>query len=159
MGVRKILSLIVLMLLMGVLTSCGGEGGSATATPAAEPSEVPPTAEPTEAAQEEPTERVDMVRGNVFIDKKELQVMESDPVQLSLSLAGNLPTPCHQLQYEVSGAEEEGEIRVEVWSVAPADQECIQVLEAFEESISLGTAKEGSFSVFVNGEEVGQVDL
>ena len=159
MGVRKIIFVFGLMLLMIVLAACAGEMGSATATPVPEPTEAPTTAVPTQGAQEEPTEGVEMVRGNVFIDKKNLQVMESDPVQLSLSLEGNLPTPCHQLEYEVTGADESGDIRVEVWSVAPADQECIQVLEAFEENISLGTATEGSFTVFVNGEEVGQVDL
>ncbi|MFP3854110.1 MAG: hypothetical protein ACLFWD_07430 [Anaerolineales bacterium] len=127
------------------LAACAGVAG--VDTPA------PPEPQP------EPTEGGAMGRGNIFVDVTEVRVMESFPVQLSLHLEGNLPTPCHQLVYEVSGADEQGVITVEAWSEAPADQECIQVLEPFEENIPLGTAEEGSFTIMLNGEEVGSVDL
>jgi hypothetical protein len=89
----------------------------------------------------------------------ELQVKESEPVQLALHLQGNLPTPCHQLKYRISGADNEGNIRVEAWSEAPADQDCIQVLQALDETIELRIAQEGVFTILLNGEEVGTVDL
>ena len=136
--------LAALLLTLG-LAACAG----------ADVVETPALPEP----QPQPTKGSAMVEGNVFIDVAEVQVMESFPVQLSLHLEGNLPTPCHQLKYEVSGADEQGIIRVEAWSGAPADQACIQVLEPFEENIPLGTAEEGSFTIMLNGEQVGSVDL
>lgn len=124
------------------LGACAGNGAGSSPTPG-------PTEEPPQGA---------MARGRVYLDEIELLVMESYPIQLAVHLEGDLPTPCHTLQWGASGADEEGNIRVEVYSEAPTELECIQVLEPFEETVQLGTVESGTFTVFVNGEEIGTVD-
>lgn len=98
----------------------------------------------------------DLERGEVQIDEMELMIMESYPVQISLHLKGNLPTPCHQLRVKVSEADEEGKVQIEVYSVADPEEMCAQVLEPFEENIPLGSYKEEGVSFYVNGEKVGE---
>jgi hypothetical protein len=93
------------------------------------------------------------------VDTTEILIRESAPVQLVLHIKGNLPTPCHQLNYQISKADEAGNIEVELWSEALLGQDCIQVLEPFEQDIVLGSAEQGSFTIFVNGEEVGSIDI
>ncbi len=90
------------------------------------------------------------------IEEMELMVMESWPVQISLHLKGNLPTPCHQLRAKISEVDEEGKVHIEVYSLADPEQMCAQVLEPFEENIPLGSYKEEGVSFYVNGEKVGE---
>ncbi len=97
-------------------------------------------------------------RGEVFIDTTDLLVLESYPVQINLVLQGNLPTPCHQLRIVVNQPDEQNRILVNVYSVTDPEQVCIQVLEGFEVTYSLGSYPSGNYTVLVNGEEVGQFD-
>jgi len=99
-----------------------------------------------------------LVRGEVFIDKSEILLLESYPVQVMLSLQGSLPTPCHFLRVKVSEPDEKNRIQVEVYSLSKPDEICIQVLEAFEVNIPLGSYTGGMFSVWVNEEKVGEFD-
>ncbi len=98
-----------------------------------------------------------MIRGNVFIEGKDLLVLESFPPQFVLHLTGALPTPCHQLRAEVSEPDEQNIIKVDVYSITDPDQICIQVLEPFEKDIPLGSFTSGKYSVLVNGEKVGEI--
>jgi hypothetical protein len=84
--------------------------------------------------------------------------MESYPIQVALRLQGELPTPCHSLQWSVEEANEDREISVDVFSLAPTTGDCIQVLEPFEEAIQLGSYQGGRHTVLVNGEQVGDFD-
>lgn len=132
---------LVPCLALGVaLAACGGLPGDAKVGPGAGP----PTGE-------------DGVRGPVYLDETELLVMESYPVQAALRLKGQLPTPCHQLRWQVADPAA-GAIEVEVYSIAPLGPDCIQVLEAFEETIPLGAIAGGPYAVTVNGEVVGRID-
>ena len=101
---------------------------------------------------------VDLTRGNVYIDEASLIIRESFPPQISLALAGNLPTPCNQLRVAISAPDSENKINAEVYSVMDPDQVCIEVLEPFEEQIDLGTFPTGHYSVWVNGELTGEFD-
>lgn len=94
--------------------------------------------------------------GPVYINGTELMLMESFPVQVALTVRGELPTPCHVLEYTVSEPDDQNRIQVEMWSQAPAEQECIQVLEAFEENVPIGEFEEGEYEVYLNGERVAQ---
>ncbi|MCW5877000.1 MAG: hypothetical protein KIS85_08990 [Anaerolineales bacterium] len=96
--------------------------------------------------------------GAVFVDRADLLVMESFPVQVALMVSGNLPTPCHTLHYEVAEADAENRIRVMMWSEADPAAMCAQVLQPFEESvrISMEGAGDGTYSVWLNGELVGE---
>lgn len=98
-------------------------------------------------------------KGNVYLDSTEIVLRESYPVQAALVLRGSLPTPCHALTVEVAEPDEENRIMVEAFSSADPDQVCIQVLEPFEETVELGQFTDGTYSVWVNGEPVGEIEL
>lgn len=97
-------------------------------------------------------------RGNVFIQEASLLIRESYPVQIALNLKGDLPTPCNQLRVEIGAPDSNNSINIDVYSVAKPDMMCTQVLKPFEENVNLGTFPSGHYSVFVNGESVGEFD-
>lgn len=98
-------------------------------------------------------------RGEADIDSQEILILESFPPQFRLQMTGALPTPCHQLRAVVHEPNDQNEIHVEIYSVVDPNTTCIQVLEAFEASIPLGSNLEaGSYTVFVNGELVGEIN-
>ena len=97
-------------------------------------------------------------RGNVFIDSSELLILESYPVQIMLVLKGNLPTPCNQLRVATNPPDKQNQIYVEVYSVILPDQMCAQVLEPFEANVGLGSFSAGHYSIWVNGEMIGEFD-
>jgi hypothetical protein len=100
----------------------------------------------------------DLTRGNIYINESSLVIRESYPPQISLSISGDLPTPCNQLRAEVSPPDQENNIKVDVYTVIDPDKVCIQVLEPFEENIDLGTFPTGHYAVWVNGEKAGDFD-
>jgi inhibitor of cysteine peptidase len=131
------LPFVVLLVAVFVVAACGG---------AAEPTLDPP---PDEGA---------MIRDVIMINSADVLVMESFPVQVSVALAGDLPTPCHFFRAAVSAPNADNEIHLDVYSEIPLGNTCIAVLEPFEESVSLdleGLA-DGDYTVWVNGEQVGE---
>jgi hypothetical protein len=62
------------------------------------------------------------------------------------------------LRVAVSDPDELNRINIEVYSVADADVICVQVLEPFEETVSLGSFASGTYQVYINGEEIGEFD-
>lgn len=97
-------------------------------------------------------------KGNIFIDSAEILILESYPVQIVLSLQGNLPTPCHQLRVDAQAPDEQNRIYVEAYSVSDPNAICIQVLKPFDASTPLGSFPSGHYTVWVNGEKVGEFD-
>lgn len=134
--------MISFLALASVLAACGA-GLAATSEPG-------PTATP------DPSERQ---RGPVYVDRHEVLVLESYPVQLVLHVVGNAPTPCHEVLWDVEGPDSEGSIRVDLYSEADPNEACIQVLESFEVRIPLGSFTSGNLSVWLNGEAAGEVTL
>jgi len=112
----------------------------------------PPATNPLEPLPDEAS----MSRGEVSITAQELLIMESYPLQVALLIKGTLPTPCHNLRVEVSEPDIQNIIAVEAYSLVDPDQNCIQVLESFDENIPLGSYPDGSYTVTLNGEEVGE---
>jgi hypothetical protein len=94
----------------------------------------------------------------VFIEEKGVLVRESYPPQISLSMSGNLPTPCNELRVQAGEPDEKNNIQVEAYSVADPNMMCTQVLKPFQASIDLGTFPSGHYSVYVNGELAGEFD-
>lgn len=97
-------------------------------------------------------------RGNIFIEESGLLIRESYPPQIVLGISGNLPTPCHQLRAEISDPDADNKIHVEIYTVVDPAVMCTQVLQPFQENIELGTFPSGHYSVWVNGELVGEFD-
>lgn len=105
-----------------------------------------------------PGETKDTEPGQVYISNADILIMESFPVQVSLSVSGELPSPCHQLVSEVETPDKENRIHVNVESRAESDEACIQVLEAFSTQLSIDMqgARNGIYSVWLNGEMIGE---
>jgi hypothetical protein len=116
---------------------------------------------PTEPLDDDSSNRPPVVgtQGPVFVDASQILVLESFPVQLELDLEGNLPTPCHELRWSVEDPDEQGRIMVVVYSVSDPELNCIQVLHPFNEQIPLGSFTDGTYSVYLNGELVDEVEL
>ncbi len=140
-------------------------------SPVARPNTLPPDAPVTSPPQNDaiPMETPDMpyapkpndtnlTRGNVFINESGLLIRESFPPQITLSLSGDLPTPCHELRVDVQEPDSENKINAEVYSVVDPDLVCIQVLEPFQANIDLGTFPTEHYTVWVNGEMVAEFD-
>lgn len=99
--------------------------------------------------------------GSVFLNlaESDILLLESYPVQVKLVLRGDLPTPCNQLRVKVSEPDAQNRIQVEVYSVIDPNVICIQVIQPFETQITLGSFTSGKFTVYVNGEYLGEFTL
>ncbi len=100
-----------------------------------------------------------MTRGPVFIDEVELVILESFPVQIELVIRGALPTPCASLEWLVEAPDDQGRILVEAFSLQDPAIDCIQVLQEMEERLAIGSYSEGFYSVWLNGELVGEFEI
>lgn len=141
-------NLFVLSIFLGlVLAACAGADSPVTLQPG-DPQPVPTATR----------DLGDMQEGPVFIDSANLLIMESYPVQINLHLVGNLPTPCHQFQAEVAAPDSENQIKVRVYSLVNPAVMCTQVLQPFDETVPIPMtgAADGNYSVWVNGELVGE---
>jgi hypothetical protein len=100
---------------------------------------------------------VEMVRGTVFIEGMSVISPESYNEQATIMVQGYLPTPCNVFSADVSAPNENGEIQVDAYSLVPGGEACIDVIQDFTSEIPLGQLPPGSYSVWVNGEKVGDV--
>lgn len=96
--------------------------------------------------------------GNVYLESTELLILESYPIQVNLYISGNLPTPCNQLRVMINDPDMDNRIYIDVYSVSDPDKMCVQVLEPFDSTISLGSFSPGHNEVYVNGELIGEFD-
>ena len=96
-------------------------------------------------------------RESLFLDVKGLSTLESSPVQFMLLLQGNLPTPCHKLRIAVSPPDANNNINVDVYTLTDPALACIQSLEPFEVSFSLGSYPTGLYTVILNGEVLATI--
>jgi hypothetical protein len=103
-------------------------------------------------------EDINFSRGNIFIEEKGLLIRESYPPQIALGISGNLPNPCHELRAVIGEPDAEKKINVEVYTVVDPNMMCTAVLKPFSETIELGNFLSGHYSVWVNGEMVGEFD-
>jgi hypothetical protein len=101
-----------------------------------------------------------LTRDQVYLElaTSQLVIMESMPIQIMAVVAGNLPDPCHVLRVKVTAADASGRINLEAYSLADTSAACSTELEPFTATIPLGTYSGGHFSVYVNGELLGEFD-
>lgn len=153
--IRKLF--VFLMIGMLVLTACARLSGSTS------PDE--PTSNEDQPAGEAPASPLDPIpgeatlsRGEATISESEVLVAESYPPQIFLSLKGTLPTPCHHLRAKLEKPDSQNRIMVEVYSLYDPGEICIQVIEEFETSLPLGSYADGAYTIWVNGEQVGEFE-
>ena len=150
---KNLPALIVMFFALSACTPAATEPGmdepvtNETAMP--QPSEPIPTPSPVDS---------NPVRGNAYLDSAELLTLESFPLQFTLVLKGNLPTPCHQLRVSVSTPDGNNKILVEVYSLSSPDAICAQVLQPFSQNIPLGSFPSGHYTLWVNGEQVAEFE-
>lgn len=99
-----------------------------------------------------------LMRGSVFLNEVSLVIRLSYPPQVSLSISGDLPTPCHELRAEIAAPNSEYKILVNAFSVVDTNIACTQVLRPFQEYINLGTFPPRHYSVWVNDKLAGEFD-
>lgn len=109
---------------------------------------------------ETPTNTTDpnLEQGPVYINSVDLLVAESYPVQPRLHITGDLPTPCHQFRADVAAPNAQNQIHVTAYSLSDPSLMCAQMLEPFDENVAIpmAGAADGSYSVYLNGELVGE---
>ncbi|MFZ6031313.1 MAG: T9SS type A sorting domain-containing protein [Chloroflexota bacterium] len=95
----------------------------------------------------------------VEIDASEVSLARDTKATVALHLVGTLPNPCYQLRVLVREPGKEGRLNVVVYSVANPEKVCIQVLQPFEETVLLDSLPAGTYTVYVNDTELGQVEV
>lgn len=136
-------------LLLALLAACAPAGPEPTPTP-----ETPPLIHPYAPRPGDS----ELARGDIFLDSAELLILESYPVQINLVLKGNLPTPCHELRVSAAEADSKNRILVDAYALADPEAVCVQMLQPFEATIPLGSFPAGHYTVWVNGEKIGEFD-
>ncbi len=101
----------------------------------------------------------DLNRANAITSSIYLAFSDSVPAEVLLHISGYLPTPCHELRISVPTPDEDGDLFVEVYSVTKPNQDCEQVLRAYDITINLGSYPTGSYWVWVNGGKIGNFDF
>jgi len=158
---HKILVLFGLCLLFLALAACAGLSEPVATEPTFDPSEpVSSDGQPVGEAPFSPLDPIPgeetMRRGEVVIGKSEVLVMESYPLQVMLSIQGTLSTPCHHLRAKVEKPDIENRIQVELYSLVDPNEICVQILEDFETNLPLGSYPDGSYTIWLNGIQVGE---
>jgi len=88
-----------------------------------------------------------MKQGKVFIDTVDF---END----TLTISGNLPTPCHKLRAEISDMKfTDQKINISIYSLKDEDLICIQSLAPFNLIVPLELTQVGTYSVVINNEK------
>lgn len=155
--------LLVLSIILGLwLTACGGANvpDDDTQPQQNEESKEPIIVKPGDDLLGDPDSgQAEWLRENALVQNAQLIVMESYPIQVTLEIEGELPTPCHRLMVHFNEPDSDNKLEVEVYSLVHPSEICIQVIEPFSERISFPTEiiGFGSYSVFVNGTFVGSI--
>jgi hypothetical protein len=149
--------MFALLLVFAFLAACSPAGPVTNpGTGSNNDQNIPTSSEDPQAPGKVPHVNDKLQPGNVFIDETQLLIMESFPPQFNLVIRGNLPTPCHQLRIIQNDPDDQNRINIEVISLVDPDEMCIQVIQPFEEVVSLGSYADGSYTVLINGEKVGE---
>ncbi len=98
-----------------------------------------------------------LVRGEAFVLNTDVLSLESFPVQFTIVLKGNLPTPCHQLRVATMVQDDEQKIVVDVYSVFDSNELCAEVIQEFEVNIPLGSFPGKQYTIWVNGIQVAEI--
>jgi len=146
---------VLLMICVFMLSACVLPSGSAGPD---EPSsnETPPSGEAPASPLDPIPGEENMSRGEATVTESDMLQLESYPLQIMLNLKGTLPTPCHHLRAEVKEPDDQNRIMVDVFTVYDPTEICVQMIEEFETSLPLGSFPDGSYTVWVNGEQVGE---
>lgn len=102
----------------------------------------------------------DLMAGDIKIDSSSVFLAESQPPQLMVNFAYFPPTPCYQLRVEASGPNEQNQINLKAYGVAEKDKPCTLMALAtpLQASLNLGSLPKRHYTVFLNGDQIGEFD-
>ena len=92
-----------------------------------------------------------LTRDTAFIDSVAWVQDPNQATPIAILIKGSLPTSCHQLRVALTQTDKE--LQFEVYSVAPKDSMCAQVLAPFEATLTLANLSGSDYTVIVNGEK------
>jgi len=101
-----------------------------------------------------------LMAGDITVDSASVFLTESQPQQLMVNFAYFQPTPCFQLRVEVSGPDADNQIDLKAYAVAEKDKACTLMALAtpLQASLNLGSIPKGHYTVFLNGNQIGEFD-
>jgi hypothetical protein len=101
-----------------------------------------------------------MLRGDIRIDSVSLDLLKSRPLQVMVNFAYFLPTPCYKLRVEVSQPDTQNRVNLSAYAVTEKDKACVLMAPAtpLQGSLNLGSFSKGHYSVWLNGNKVGDFD-
>ena len=132
------------LIFFSILTILLGSCNRAT-TPDETPTAVPVTSAPISGEE---------IREDAMVERVEVLILESFPVQVSVQISGSLPDSCTEVVS--TNVEQQGQrYLVLITTARPADKECAQVIRPFTETVSLDVLGRpaGDYQVLVNGVE------
>ncbi len=103
------------------------------------------------------TDDAGLSRVEVNFDAAQILSMESDPLQFTLNLKGNLPTPCHKLHVDVGEPDAQNQIHIDAYSLVDPALACAQVLQPFDVTVPIGSFPAGRYTLWLNGEMIGEI--
>jgi inhibitor of cysteine peptidase len=93
-----------------------------------------------------------VVTGQASVDRVEIVMRESFPVQISALAVGGLPDGCTVLD-QVIQEREENTFHITLTTTRPSDEDCTAVLVPFQKAVEIESVglKAGKYTVLVNG--------
>ncbi len=74
---------------------------------------------------------------NVYVDKMDVFILESFPLQVAVEVIGNLPDGCTRIVGSKSNRVDENTFEIFIYTDRPEDTSCTMALVPFEETIML----------------------
>ena len=100
-----------------------------------------------------------MVRAPITIQEQGLDFDAARVPSAIVQLVGFLPTPCHEFHVDINEPNDANEIHLDVYSLVDPGQNCITVVEEFNEAVELGEYPAGNYRVLVNGVDIGGFEI
>ena len=101
-----------------------------------------------------------LTRGEVTLDLSAARLNSSgtSPNEVTVTLKGSMPDPCHQLRMTLTSADAQNNISLQVYSVFDKTKACTTVIQPFQVTYPLGSFSDGHYSVYINDQLVGEFD-
>ncbi len=93
------------------------------------------------------------------MDAEQLLTVTSDSTQVQFRLIGHVPNPCYQLRVVVHEPTPESQLVIEVYSVADPEKMCADMLQPFDETITLDNIPAGKYTVTINDQKWGSLEV
>ncbi|HEX6385269.1 MAG TPA: hypothetical protein VF177_11410 [Anaerolineae bacterium] len=143
-NLKCLLTIVLMMLVLVALAACEAE----------EPPALPPEERVIETPRTTPVPPQEdaIVYGQALVDGVIVNIPEPEAEEIQVTVSGNLGDPCTEIDDIIQGRE--GNVfLITITTRRPADVVCAQVLEPFEEVVTLDVdgLEPGTYTVNVNG--------